>query len=256
MRISFLLFFTYFLLLCSVNIYPIDSVSINPRSTLVKLPWAKYELEKISEIASSDVFYGNQATEGWFKYSAPKYRILHIAAHAIIDDSSLFYSGLIFNKDDFSGEDGIFYTYELYNLRLNADLTVLSACNTGVGRLVDGEGIFNLARGFMHAGTPSLIMSLWSVDDRSTSYIMNEFYSGISKGGRIGKALRKAKLKYLDRANEITASPLYWAGMVSYGRQNPINIEEESSFGRAYLLIILLVITGYVIYRRIRYNWI
>ncbi len=243
-----------FFLFGSVELQPADVQEQNSRSTLAKLQWSKYELEKISEIVSSDGFYGEEATEGQFKVTALKYRILHIAAHAVFNDSSLLYSGLIFNKDDNSGEDGIFYTYELYNLRLNAELTVLSACNTGMGKLVNGEGIFSLARGFMYAGSPSVVMSLWSVDDRSTSLIMTDFYDGISGGSRIGNALRKAKLKYLEEANEITASPLYWAGMVSYGCQDPVTINDKSGFGVLHFIIIILLLMTpiYFVLKKIR----
>ena len=244
-----------FLLFVFADLQAVGIQKQNTRSTLVKLPWSKYELERISEIVSSDGFYGDEATESQFKVTAPTYRILHIAAHAVFNDSSLLYSSLIFNKDDNSDEDGIFYTYELYNLRLNAQLTVLSACNTGMGKLVNGEGIFSLARGFMYAGSPSVVMSLWSVDDRSTSLIMTDFYTGISGGSRIGNALRKAKLKYLEEANEITASPLYWAGMVSYGCQDPVTINDKPGsnvFLFIVIILIMLMMPVYFVLKKLR----
>ncbi len=117
-------------------------------------------------------------------------------------------------------------------MQLKANLAVLSACNTGSGKLSRGEGIMSLARGFMYAGCPSVITSLWSVDDKSTAVIMKHFYEGLSKGLSKDDALRASKLSYLKNADEIKSNPFYWAGFVLIGNPDAIHLkqgEPESS---------------------------
>ncbi|MEM9824896.1 MAG: CHAT domain-containing protein, partial [Bacteroidota bacterium] len=109
-----------------------------------------------------------------------------------------------------------------YNLQLNAELTVLSACNTGSGKLIKGEGVMSLARGFIHAGCPSVLMSLWSVDDCATSKIMLQFYQHITDGKSKDHALRLAKIDYLSTADRLHQHPYYWSAFVQVGNTAPL----------------------------------
>ena len=192
------------------------------RGSMIRLNWAEKEVTSISELMNGEVYCYNRATEKTFKEKAPHAGILHIATHAVVNDANPLFSKLLFSPDPASGEDGFLNTYELYNMRLNATMVVLSACNTGYGKLVRGEGIMSLARGFMYAGCPSLVMSLWPVDDQSTSILMRYFYEGLKLGYDKDKALRQAKLEFLKNADEVKANPFYWSGMIFIGNTDPL----------------------------------
>jgi CHAT domain-containing protein len=208
------------------------------RGSLIKLQWAENEVSGISDIIAGNTYYNQNATEETFKKQAPKAGIIHLATHAIVDDENPMYSKLALAPDTTTQEDGFLNTYELYNMQLDANMVVLSACNTGYGKLIRGEGIMSLARGFIYAGCPSIIMSLWPVDDQSTSTIMKDFYSGLSNNLSKDEALRQAKLNYLKNADEVKANPFYWAGFVSIGNTNPIQLKAKINYMLWFLVLI------------------
>ncbi len=212
------------------------------QETLIDLNWTKTEVTEISNILPGKIFLGENASEENFKKYAPNAAIIHLATHTVINEDEPMYSKLIFSSKDTTSEDGLLHTYELYNLYLNANLAVLSACNTGTGKLIHGEGIMSLARGFMYAGCPGIVMSLWPVDDKSTSGIMSEFYSGISEGLNKETALRTAKLNYLKNAGDIKSAPYYWAGFVLIGDTSPVKLKKSRLL--FYWLIPLFFLTG------------
>ena len=108
---------------------------------------------------------------------------------------------------------------DLYNLQLNADMVVLSACETGIGELQKGEGIISLARGFTYAGAKSIITSLWSVEDECTKKIMISFYEYLDQGLAKDAALRQAKLDYIndEQTTHVDAHPFYWSPFIGVG---------------------------------------
>ena len=127
-------------------------------------------------------------------------------------------SGLVFSLVDQQGkpQDGFLRLHEIYNLQLNADLVVLSACETGLGKEIKGEGLIGLTRGFMYSGAPRLVASLWSVDDLATAELMKLFYERMLKDGLpAGAALREAQLELSGQKR--WASPYCWAGFVLHG---------------------------------------
>ena len=147
-----------------------------------------------------------------------QYRILHFATHGMLNSERPELSGLVFSLIDRQGkpQDGFLRLYEIYNLQLNADLIVLSACETGLGKEIKGEGLIGLTRGFMYSGAPRVVASLWNVDDLATAELMKLFYQGILKDGLpAGAALRAAQLE-LSRQKR-WASPYFWAGFVLHG---------------------------------------
>jgi CHAT domain-containing protein len=163
------------------------------------LPGASEEVENISSHIKTTAFADYLAQENTFKEQAPDFDILHLAMHTIINDSLPMFSKLVFSKpDENTTDDGFLNTYEIYNMKLSARMAVLSACETGSGKLQKGEGVMSLARGFIYAGCPAIVMTLWQVEDKSGSEIMGNFYSYLSKGKRKDVALRMAKLKHLD----------------------------------------------------------
>lgn len=162
-------------------------------------------------------YYKKDASENNFKATGDKYRYIHIASHGIINEKYPQLSGIIFSQPvhPTNQEDGILYSGEIYNLNLNADLVVLSSCESGIGKLVRGEGLMALTRGFLYAGAENLVVSLWKVSDKHTSELMIEFYENILKGDDYSGSLRKAKLTMLQ--NPKTAFPRLWASFILIG---------------------------------------
>jgi CHAT domain-containing protein len=147
-----------------------------------------------------------------------QYRILHFATHGLLNSERPELSGLVFSLIDQEGkpQDGFLRLHEIYNLQLNADLIVLSACETGLGKEIKGEGLIGLTRGFMYSGAPRVVASLWNVDDLATAELMKLFYQRMLKDGQpAGAALRAAQLE-LSRQKR-WASPYFWAGFVLHG---------------------------------------
>lgn len=194
------------------------------------LPGTKQEAVQIGKITRGNVYLDSFATEYRFKKIANKYRILHVATHGLIDDQNPMYSKLVFYLDKDSLEDGFLNTYELFNMELNAELAVLSACNTGTGELKQGEGIMTIARGFLYAGVPSIVMSLWKISDESSQIIMESFYKYLKKNYKKDRALQKAKLDYLESADNFTANPYFWAGCINIGSTKPIKFNNYLNY--------------------------
>jgi CHAT domain-containing protein len=216
------------------------------------LPGAAWEVETILKIMKGKKLVGEEATESEFKKLASSYSILHFAMHTRIDDDNPLSSMLSFYPYGGGGEDGVLHTYEIYNLDLNGELAFLSACSTGNGKLQKGEGVLSLARAFTYAGMPSVVMTLWDVEDISSGNIIPMFYQLLSKGYYKDVALRLAKLNYLEKTKpEIELHPAFWSGFVLYGnnrgfRQGPYNF---------YLILLfilgcLIIFISFVLTRR------
>ena len=149
------------------------------RNQIGDLKYTTDEIRNASSFFDGMTFTGSQATESSFKRHGGEFQILHLAMHAIIDEENPLQSKLIFTQDQDTLEDGFLNAYELYNMRLTAEMAVLSACNTGFGKLVRGEGVLSLGRAFAYAGCPSIVMSLWPAQDKATADIMRYFYQGL-----------------------------------------------------------------------------
>ncbi len=189
---------------------------------LIDLPATLQEVKDIKKILRGDIYLNASATVEKFKEIAANYRILHIATHGIVDNINPLKSRLVFSPVTEESDGGCLYYSDLFNLDLNADMAVLSACNTGYGQNSEGEGIIALSRGFMYSGVPSLVISLWSVEDESTALIMKNFYKYLKEGLSKDEALRKSKLDYLSVSNHIGSSPYYWSGFINIGNNNPL----------------------------------
>lgn len=226
--------------------YKSDSIKIaNQYYTLSPLPGVQREVDIISKIVNTDVFTGDNATETNFRENIEKYDILHLAMHAFINDSLPAFSKLAFTQDTSKNllSDGSINTADIYNLNLNARLAVLSACNTGGGKLRKGEGIMSLARGFFYAGCPSIVMSLWEVEDQSGTEIMGSFYKNLKKGKTKNEALRMAKLEYLENSNSRRAHPHYWLSYISLGDNSPLYKSYDFYFFAILILLLVSVLT-------------
>jgi CHAT domain-containing protein/Tfp pilus assembly protein PilF len=192
-----------------------------------RLPNAEAEVEAIDEAFAgydNNILTGDVATEAAFKQEGGRYGVLHFATHFASDDEQPLYSRLLLARDDDGAEDdGVLQTYEIFDATLNAELAVLSACNTGLGSLRKGEGLVGISRAFLYAGVPSLVVSLWSVDDAATSQIMGSFYRRLRSGASKKQALRLAKLDYLRASEGDELDPFYWAPFILSGDWEPLS---------------------------------
>ncbi len=197
------------------------------RERLIRIPGVKEEVEKISGFMDTDVYQDLAATESNFKRSAPYYKVLHLAMHTILDDVNPLYSKLAFTQMVDSIDDGFLHTYEIYNMQINADLAVLSSCNSGFGELQEGEGIQSLAQAFAYAGCPSILMTLWEVADKSTVELMERFYFYLDQGVSKSDALRLSKIDFLRNADQLKSNPFFWSSFVLVGDTDPIYTNKD-----------------------------
>ncbi|MDA3890304.1 MAG: CHAT domain-containing protein [Salinivirgaceae bacterium] len=188
---------------------------------LGSLPSTKIESKEIEKLYKKNTtsnyksLLGIEATKQNLLTNISNYNIIHIASHGIVNKSNPLISGIIMypEESELTNKD-IFYNYELYNMELNADLVVLSACKTGTGEIVEGEGVMALPRGFIYAGVPNVIASLWKVHDERTKDLMVAFYKHLLEDKvSYAEALRLAKLDCIAKG----FLPVDWAGFVLIG---------------------------------------
>lgn len=149
--------------------------------------------------------------------SLSKYNYLHLATHGFVNENKPELSGLLLSQDSTNKEDGILYSGEIYNLKLKAELVTLSACETGLGKLVKGEGMIGLTRSFLYAGAKNVMVSLWKVSDNSTSNLMVDFYNQLFDGHNKSVSLQKSKQELIKSGNY--SLPYYWAPFVLIGHK-------------------------------------
>ncbi|MEL7001430.1 MAG: CHAT domain-containing tetratricopeptide repeat protein, partial [Bacteroidota bacterium] len=215
-------------------------LSANSRyDAIVDLKWNKQEVENIASYLGGLKYQGQDASEKQFKNKAGSHKIIHLALHALVDDEEPMNSRLVFSSETDSLEDGFLNAYELYNMDLDAELVVLSACETGYGKYEYGEGIMSLGRAFRFAGCPSTVTSHWIVDDVSTSKLMTYFYEYLSNGERKDEALRKAKLDYLHSEESLFNHPFYWASFVVVGNTDAIRFTSSTNLELSFLAVII-----------------
>ena len=205
------------------GIYEIEDE--NPKITelsIPRLPGTRREVEAILALAPK----GEELQALDFKASREmvaspelgQYRYVHFATHGFLDSDHAELSGVLLSmyKENGEPQDGFLRAHEIYNLRIPAEMVVLSACQTGLGKEVKGEGLVGLTRGFMYAGTPRVVVSLWSVSDEGTAELMTRFYKGILKDGmRPEQALRAAQISLIK--DKKLSSPFYWAAFTLQG---------------------------------------
>lgn len=221
------------------------------KEKLSPLPYSKIEVENIRNIIGGELLLDDDATLSNTLNALEKYDIIHIATHTTVNErlplSSKF---VLFGNNDSSGN---LFLSRIYSLEMTAKMVVLSSCNTGRGKLEKGEGIISFARAFKSAGCSSVIMSLWEIDDISTSKIMNDFYTGLQSGEPKDVALREAKINYLRNSNSKTAAPVFWAGASALGDMNPLTFKTGGRFSYlsySAMVILAFALIGYLFYRK------
>ena len=188
---------------------------------LTPLPEAEKEVNTLGQLygRGSKVLIGQQALEGTIKSEAGRYKVLHFATHAILDDRNPLYSHIVLSRaDDDTHEDGLLEAWEIMKLDLNAELAVLSACETARGRIAAGEGIIGMSWALFVAGSPAAVVSQWKVDSARSSELMIEFHRNLlRKHLTKSEALRQAALKVSRGPYN---HPAYWAGFILIGEDN------------------------------------
>lgn len=216
-------------------------------------PFAVRAAQNVAGIMAGHSFTGLDATEGRFKEYASNYRIIHLGTHTQINNTAPMLSRLVLAKDPndtLHKEDGYLHAYEIYNLPLRAELAVLTACETGVGTAHPTEGVLSLSQSFAYAGCPSIVMSLWQIDEKSSSGIIEAFYQHLSNGLSKSEALRKAKLAYLNETAGELSAPYFWAGMVLVGNTDPVSAQPSHFLWWVAIGLILLILAVANIRRR------
>lgn len=190
-----------------------------------------HNVEEISAAAgffNGKVFTQTQATEQTFRAVSGDGKVLHLSMHGFVNDLVPSFSALLFTSPDSTDDqnpdnNGVLHLHELYNIKINAELAVLSACETGTGRFTRGEGIMSLGRAFRYAGCKNIIMSLWKVNDNTTARLMKELFSNLKSGMRKDQALQQAKLTFINNSeNKYFTHPYYWSGFVLAGDSTPV----------------------------------
>lgn len=211
--------------------------------TTFELSYSKKELESIRSNFKGKYLENSNAIFSNFKNDAANYSILHLSTHASSGDIETPASIKFYDQE-------ILYS-ELYNLHINPDLVVLSACETGIGKLYKAEGAMSIARGFQFAGAQNLLFSLWKVNDFTTSVFMSDFYKNVKNDVSYFEANSNAKLEYLNDKSIPNAkkSPYYWSSFVYYGS---ISTEEKSGNYIYYVISFLIVIGLFLVFNQYR----
>jgi CHAT domain-containing protein len=216
-------------------------LSSSPGIRLAPLRYSAVEIQNISHLFPAKnvtVLEKENATKRNLR-SLPlaDYKLIHFSAHSVIDDKKPARSAIILSLNPDQAEDSLLQARDIYNLKLNSDLVILSACQTGLGQFIRGEGIEGLSRAFFYAGSSSVLMSLWSVNDQATYLLMERFYRHLRGSESLLGALRKAKLEMIR--SQAISHPYYWAGFTISGKT------DSRVFGRrGYIAIIFIGTLG------------
>jgi CHAT domain-containing protein len=190
--------------------------------SLSRLPYTRDEVMGIGKLFPPDqrrLYLGADAREEKVKREELEdFRYIHFATHGFLDELHPGRSGILLSRAPDSKEDGILQTGEIMRLKLKADIVTLSACSTGLGKLMNGEGVLGLTRAFFYAGARNVAVSLWNVNDSATATLMESFYQSLRRGLPKSEALRQAKLHLLRGSQPLWRHPYFWAPFVVEGQ--------------------------------------
>ena len=201
-----------------------------------ELSYSEKEMLAIKKIFSGLFLSNNKATYANFKKNALDYSILHISTHASSGDADVPANIRFYDQE-------VMYS-ELYNLEINPNLIVLSACETGIGKWYKGEGAMSVARGFQFSGAQNFLFSLWKVNDYTTSKLMENFYENIHYKYSYSAGIQEAKIQFLSDSNiaNVKKSPYYWAAFVYYG-----SLENHNTNYFWGWIFISVIVIGFII---------
>lgn len=208
---------------------------------LQNLPFAKQEANYVAQLFNGKEFVGTGATKQNFFSNQTAFNVLHCSMHSVLYDNDFNKSCLLFNNAQ------PLYFSELYNTAIPAEMIVLSACNTGAGKLVAGEGMMSLSNAFTYAGVKSTVVSLWQVPDKETTTLMTLYYKFLKKGNSKSEALALAKSTFIKN-NPLKSHPYYWSGFILTG--NDESIVNNYSWLYYFLGSLVLLLVGLFILKR------
>lgn len=232
---------------------PDFKMDINAPHYLSPIPSNKEEVEKISRLTGSKIYKGKKANKENFAKQAGKYNIIHLATHGFSDNEMTQNSYISFSQyGNEINENEKLYLRDLYSYPLNAEMIVLSACETNLGKYSRSEGVASIARAFAYAGCNSIVTSLWKVNQKSTAELMKSYYVHLREGLDKSEALRQAKLELMQKSS-VESHPYYWAGFVVLGNEEEITLKKPFNRKWILLLLSLMLITGASLhYKKIR----
>lgn len=197
----------------------ISDCTLEDGGKMIRLPWAAKALKEMKNTYYGIFLSGKEVEKKKVLHLMKEAAILHFGTHAITNNEKPLYSGLVMGCKEDSGRSTYDFitAADLYGMRIPARLTVLTACQTGSGKFESGEGVISLAHAFHYAGCPSTLMTLWSVDDQTSSSISLTFYQNLKQGLSFSESLRNAKMEYLSHHKGSMPNPVYWGGLVLIG---------------------------------------
>lgn len=204
-----------------------DSLRQLQRYEITPLPYSGEEVYRITDIWQGEVLTENLATKEAFKTRTSQYKILHLATHAKSNAQATKYAYLSFAPTAGMPNSERLYAFELGNIPLQAEMVTLSACETGIGKLLNGEGVVSLARSFMMSGAKSVVQTHWLINDASTCRLMVLFYTNLKRGLPKDVALQQAKKHYRQNTKGPASYPYHWAGFVLSGDTKPLISEKK-----------------------------
>ncbi len=207
------------------------------------LKWAESEVSTTAKMFNGKVLNNDNASERIVRKNLKEAGILHFASHAELDKKNAYHAKLILTQTSDSIFDDKLYAYELLNLPIEANLVVLNACSSGAGELNYTEGVMSLGRSFTYAGANSVITNLWDVSDKHTFDLLNSFFHEFKDRYTGVEAMRRAKLSYLNSADQLTSAPMFWAAPVLIGRPELV----ESSTGWISYVVIGFLFSFFVV---------
>lgn len=215
------------------------------KNTPRELGYSVFEAEAIEAVFPAKMLMDKQATANAFLENADSYTILHISTHAL--------GGTFSSEPSIQFSDRTLSLEELYGLQFSNQLIVLSACDTGVGKVIKGEGALSLARGFQYAGAPNVLFSLWQVNDKSTAQLMAYYYKNLKENWSRNRALHRASLDYLEdeTIDNSRKSPYYWGAFVYYGTTDmPLEHSDIKGYIIGVLAFLVLVVAVWLARKR------
>lgn len=218
---------------------------------LLRQPWAIQLATNLRKSGSAKAITGLGATEQNYQQEVVGASAMYIGTHAFPDDNDPMESVLIFSpgqEQSPQDADGLLHAYEIYRTPVQMRLLVLGGCETGIGKIKSGEGLMSLASGYTYAGCPSIVMSLWSIDDKQSASIIHSFFQNTGRQMPIGLALATAKKEFLkSTVDDDLFNPIYWAGLVNVGLDTPLPMTVSTHFPFLQFALLIGALTMTVI---------
>ncbi|PAU94344.1 hypothetical protein CK503_05945 [Aliifodinibius salipaludis] len=229
--------------------YGVSNFENYANQSLVPLPYAQSEVVQIAKsltnLSQVETYINKQSTKSTFKQTAPHSQIIHLATHSEVSERDPMFSTVYFNKstaDSDSTFDDRFFAYELFEMDLSNEMVMLNSCESGSGSYIQGTGVMGISRALRYAGAESLILNLWSVNDKLASEFAVQFYSNLNEGKSKAEALRSAKQHFINTKN---ADPHFWGPYMLIGNTDPIVKPQQNknlAMAGAFIFYFLLMV--------------